>query len=145
MATDPDSSVLEYNFLSGNEENTFAIERLSGNVRVVRGLDRERVPVYNLVIQALDPLDNSGTTQLQIRVTDINDERPEFEQSEYTAFINENSLEGTLVLPIRATDNDERNTVNSLVQYRLEGINAPRFNIDPTSGIVTVARGMISA
>lgn len=106
--------------------------------------------MFNLVILAEDEARNNGTTEVRIVLTDVNDERPEFQQPQYTAFINENSVEGTVVLPflngssllLRAIDADEPNTVNSRVQYRLTGPNARIFNIDSSSGVVTVARGM---
>jgi len=74
---------------------------------------------------------------------------PVFNEPSYTAYVSENSAEGTAVLPmranstiaIRAVDRDEPNTVNSRVLYSLTGPHASRFNIDSNSGAVTVARG----
>ena len=105
--------------------------------------------VYDLTLVAADDAGKSGSTRVRVVVTDVNDEDPVFQQPQYTAFIDENSLEGTLVLPflngfsvrIQAMDNDQPDTPNSLVRYSLDGINAPKFTIDPVSGIVRVARG----
>lgn len=153
QATDRDSVVFQYTFLSGNDEGRFVIGPFTGIIQTVGSLDRETTAVYNLVIQADDnvgtPIGNTGTTQLRITLLDINDEAPQFQPpgQDYIASINENSPEGTLVLPdggIRAVDGDEPGTLNSLVQYRLEGTNAPKFNIDSSRGIVSVARGMTS-
>ncbi len=97
----------------------------------------------------MDDGGNNGTTQVRIILSDVNDERPVFQQPSYTAVIAENSLEGTPVLPsvngtrvpIQAIDDDQQNTLNSMVTYSLEGSSAIFFNIDFSSGIVTVARG----
>ena len=114
-----------------------------------RSLDREDIAVYSLLIIAEDSAGNNGSTTVRISLTDINDKAPEFQQTEYMAFVKENSAVGTPVLPvsgnatitIQAIDEDQPNTPNSRVMYQLEGANAVRFNIDPASGIVTVARG----
>lgn len=148
-ATDPDSNRVDYVILSGNDDSQFRIGRFDGIVQVIGMLDRETTATYILGIRAIDPNGNIGSTQLLVTILDVNDEAPQFQEPDYTAAINENSLEGTLVLPnvggstvrILAVDRDQENTLNSLVQYRLEGANAPRFNIDSTTGIVTVARG----
>ena len=147
-AFDQDGDVLGYSITQGNEANKFTINSLSGDIIVAAGLDRETVPEYDLLIQASDGV-NVGTTMLRVTVTDVNDESPEFQQQQYVASIEENSVEGTLVLPflsgssvlIQAVDGDQPNTLNSIVRYRLTGTNAPRFNIDASRGTVTVARG----
>jgi hypothetical protein len=150
-ATDRDSdrSTITYSIDSGNDRNDFSLST-SGLIQVFDTLDRELIPVYNLVIRAMDEGGNFGTTLLRVVLLDVNDRAPEFEQTEYTAFVNENSLEGTLVLPelngtsvrIQAQDADERNSLNSVVQYSLAGLNAGRFNIEASTGRVTVARGI---
>ena len=149
IAMDTDSTNLDYTILRGNENDFFRIGSSSGIVQSNRALDRESIPVFNLVIIAEDEGGNNGTTQLRIVLTDVNDERPVFQQPSYTAFIDENSREGTPILPsmngtsipIQAIDADQPNTPNSMVSYSLAGPNAIFFNIDSSTGIVTVARG----
>ena len=153
---DRDSSKVTHRILSGNEqqfgnsvEQPFRIEAFTGVIQISRSLDRELIPVFNLVVLAEDDAGNNGTTIVRVTLIDVNDEEPTFQLSGYTAYIDENSLEGTPVLPslngtiiqIQAIDRDEPNTINSSVFYRLEGSNAALFNIDVNSGIVTVARG----
>ena len=148
LATDQDSTTVNHRILRGNERDLFRIGQSTGVIQVNAPLNREDVAVFNLVIIADDGL-NNGTTLVRIIVTDVNDERPVFQQPAYTATINENSLEGTPVLPslngstipIQAVDADQPDTLNSLVSYTLSGPNAVLFNIDFSSGIVTVARG----
>ena len=45
---------------------------------------------------------------------------------------------------IEAIDSDEPNTQNSRVLYRLAGENSDLFSINFDTGIITVARGMVS-
>lgn len=148
---DSDSTVLSYYIIEGDSEGIFRIDQMSGGaIQVTKSLDREDTPTYSLTILAEDNAGNNGTTTVRVTLTDVNDEAPAFQQTGYTAYINENSAEGTPVLPvignatitIQAIDQDELNTPNSRVVYRLEGPFAVRFNIDPASGIVTVARGI---
>ena len=42
-----------------------------------------------------------GITTLQVTITDVNDERPQFVQDTYFAQVPENSPQGTQVLPVR--------------------------------------------
>lgn len=150
LATDDDtpSNNVRHRFLRGNVQDRFRIGTFDGIIQVNQPLDREAIPVFTLVVIADDGT-NNGTTTVRIILSDVNDERPMFQEEAYVALISENSLEGTPILPsvngtrvpIQALDRDEPNTANSQVMYRLAGPNAINFNIDFSSGVVTVARG----
>lgn len=103
-------------------------------------LDREIQPNYTLSVVATDtgtpPLHASRT--INLRVTDINDNAPEFQQEVYHANVMEVSDPGTSVIQVFATDKDEGN--NSAITYSL--ISTPDthsswFQIDIRSGLVT--------
>ncbi|KAG5896554.1 hypothetical protein JTB14_010383 [Gonioctena quinquepunctata] len=103
-------------------------------------LDRELQPNYTLDVVATDtgtpPLHASRTINLQ--VTDINDNAPEFQKGVYHANVMEVSDPGTSVIQVVATDKDEGN--NSAVTYSL--LESPEthsgwFQIDSRSGLVT--------
>ena len=149
MADDPDSQLITYSITGGNDNDVFRVNS-SGNILVSTPLDRETVDSYTLTVVAADSAGNNGSTLVRIILTDINDEAPHFDEPSYTAYVNENSAEGTAVLPVRgnstiaiqAVDRDEQNTVNSRVTYSLAGPQASRFNIDENSGALTVARGV---
>ncbi|XP_069510267.1 protocadherin gamma-A6-like isoform X28 [Ambystoma mexicanum] len=72
------------------------------------GLDREKVPQYNIMITATDsgvpPLSKTETINLQI--TDENDNPPVFQQLSYSAYIMENVPQGTSIFKANATDSD---------------------------------------
>ena len=99
-ATDPDSPVLTYSIESGNDGLYFSINPATGLIRTARSLDRETVSVFSLQVAARDQDNNIGTTTLQVRVLDVNDEAPQFLQSSYTARVPENSPSGMQVLPV---------------------------------------------
>ena len=56
-ATDADegtNGALLYSIVSGDSEDAFRVESLSGEVTVAKDIDRERVPEYRLGVQAED-------------------------------------------------------------------------------------------
>ncbi|XP_063269938.1 protocadherin gamma-A10-like [Prinia subflava] len=98
-------------------------------------LDREQVSEYNVTVRAAD----GGSPALQssavlaLRVLDVNDNAPVFEQERYSARLAENNAAGALVLTVRATDADWG--PNARVRYRLrEG----RVRGAPLSSYVSV-------
>ncbi|KAI4569891.1 hypothetical protein MJT46_007185 [Ovis ammon polii x Ovis aries] len=106
-----------------------------------KSLDREKIPEFNLLLTAADggKPELTGTVQLFIRVLDVNDNDPEFEQSEYRVRLMENSAKETLVIQLNATDEDEG--VNGEVTYSLMSIKPngkPLFTLDENKGEVKV-------
>ncbi|NWI44153.1 PCDGA protein, partial [Picathartes gymnocephalus] len=104
-------------------------------VVTARELDREQVSEYNVTVRAADggspPLQSSAV--LALRVLDVNDNAPVFEEERYSARLAENNAAGALVLRVRATDADWGQ--NARVRYRLsEG----RVRGAPLSSYVSV-------
>ena len=116
----------------------FKIDPNSGALVTTKALDREVSSGYTIVVTAIDngvpPL--ADTTNVEIEVTDVNDNSPEFKQSSYTTAISEDALIGSSVIQIEAFDKDLG--LNGQVRYTFNGGNdgSSTFNIDPTSGIV---------
>ncbi|XP_036097485.1 protocadherin gamma-B1 isoform X10 [Molossus molossus] len=103
-------------------------------------LDREQQSSHCLILTAMDGGDPplSGTTQIQIQVTDANDNAPVFSQDTYRVRLHENVARGTSVLRVKATDQDEG--VNAQITYAF--LNAPTstsllFNLNPNTGDIT--------
>lgn len=103
-------------------------------------LDREMQPNYTLSVVATDqgnpPLHASKT--IYLKVTDINDNAPEFEKDVYNANVQEIADPGTSVIQVVAIDRDEGN--NSAIAYSL--LNTPDthsqwFAIDEHTGLIT--------
>ncbi|KAM3867184.1 protocadherin gamma-A10-like [Diretmus argenteus] len=105
-------------------------------------LDREEQPRLSLKLIAVDggTPQRSGTVNIDITVLDANDNAPVFNQSSYRATVLENAPVGTYIITINATDADSG--LYGLVNYafsNLKGNLADLFDIDKTSGTITVA------
>ncbi|KAK1172845.1 cadherin-2-like, partial [Acipenser oxyrinchus oxyrinchus] len=153
---DPNShnGILRYKILSQNPEspssNMFTINNQTGDIiTVAAGLDREKVPQYTLIIQATDMegnptygLSNTGTAV--IKVTDVNDNPPEFTARTFYGEVPENRV-NVIVANLTVTDKDQPNTPAWNAVYRITGGDSTgRFAIptDPNSneGLVTVVK-----
>ena len=84
MATDPEGSAVTYSIIDGNSDGHFTIEESTGVVRVMELLDREDTRRYSLTIKAEDEGGKFSTTIVNIKVLDVNDENPEFENLPYS-------------------------------------------------------------
>ncbi|XP_015979613.2 protocadherin gamma-B6 isoform X15 [Rousettus aegyptiacus] len=71
-------------------------------------LDREHTPDYNVTITATDkgkpPL--SSSTTITLRITDVNDNAPVFQQSAYLVHVPENNPPGASIAQVSASDPD---------------------------------------
>uniref|UniRef100_A0A8C4WKK2 Cadherin domain-containing protein n=1 Tax=Gopherus evgoodei TaxID=1825980 RepID=A0A8C4WKK2_9SAUR len=121
QATDPDSgpnSYIEYTLLRplGNK---FSIGTIDGEVRLIGELDREAVANYTLTVVATDKGQPclSSSTDVVVVVLDINDNNPLFAQKLYKVEASENTLTGTDLIQVFATDGDEG--TNGQVRYSI--------------------------
>uniref|UniRef100_A0A3P9AXR7 Cadherin domain-containing protein n=1 Tax=Maylandia zebra TaxID=106582 RepID=A0A3P9AXR7_9CICH len=91
------------------------------NVEMVlqKPLDREKQEQISLVLTAVDGGEPqmSGTMQILITVLDANDNAPVFTQKTYKATVTENSLKGTVVATVTASDADQGS--NSKITYSI--------------------------
>nr|XP_020442167.1 protocadherin alpha-3-like [Monopterus albus] len=82
-------------------------------------LDREHQSQYNITIIAKDagepPLTSEKT--INIVVSDVNDNSPEFSQKPYTFYISENNNPGATIFSLTASDRDEDN--NAHISYQI--------------------------
>ncbi|XP_057205174.1 protocadherin gamma-A3-like isoform X9 [Triplophysa rosa] len=109
-------------------------------------LDREKVPEYNITVSASDsgrpPLISRKT--LHLKVTDVNDNAPVFQDSVYNSFLLENNSPGVSILQIKADDPDENQ--NARISYILEEgdlIGSPvgtYVSVNAESGVVHAVR-----
>ncbi|XP_054244953.1 protocadherin gamma-B5-like [Indicator indicator] len=110
-----------------------------------RALDREREQSLQLVLTALDGGDppRSGTAQLCINVTDANDNAPVFAQDRYRVSLREDSLPGSMVLNVSATDADAG--TNARITYGFGETSTKvlqKFVLDSESGIMTLQEAL---
>ncbi|XP_045895802.1 protocadherin-16 [Micropterus dolomieu] len=152
-ATDADKEQLTtqgYAIREGNVGQAFRLEtkRAANKVLyldlVVNGLlDREKRSSYTLVLEAFDGGSprRMGSMTLEVTVTDINDHAPVFNQSRYHAIISESLPQGSSILQVFATDEDEGD--NGLVLYEINRRQSDPeryFVMDTKSGVITLNR-----
>ncbi|XP_034291652.1 cadherin-23 isoform X2 [Pantherophis guttatus] len=130
---------LSYFITGGNQDGKFSVGFRDGIVRTVVNLDRETMPFYSLILEAIDngPTGKrrTGTATVHITVLDVNDNRPIFLQSSYEATVPEDIPDYSSVVQVKATDADEG--VNGRVWYRIvRGNNFNNFRINPSNGLV---------
>ncbi|XP_039247031.1 protocadherin gamma-B5-like [Pipra filicauda] len=150
MAQDADvgsNSLITYQ-LTSNPSFSLALKEItSGKMQpelmLERALDREKQSSFELVLTAVDGGDpaRSGTVQVRVNVTDLNDNPPVFSKNVYEARVAENLPAGSLVLQVRATDADAGS--NGRVSYSF--VNVPAgirelFSIDKESGEISTER-----
>ncbi|XP_034946688.1 cadherin-related tumor suppressor [Chelonus insularis] len=131
--TPPYNDQVRY-FLKEGDTDLFRINASTGDIFLLRPLDRETVSEYTLTLVAMDtgspPLTGSGI--LKIIVLDVNDHSPKFSRSDYKATISENLPAGTWVFKPIATDKDEG--LNSKIRYSLLGEKTERFSVNSETG-----------
>ncbi|KAL1777596.1 protocadherin-23 isoform X1 [Sigmodon hispidus] len=138
FATDLDSglnSQIEYSIISGNQDEAFQIDALSGVITTKSMLDYESTNFYSLIVQATDrgvPR-LSGTALVKIQVIDINDNAPVFLPSEAIE-IAENSLPGVIVSRISIHDADSNSAFT--FSFVKESNPGAKFAISQDTGVV---------
>ncbi|NXO03974.1 PCDGH protein, partial [Rhinopomastus cyanomelas] len=110
-----------------------------------RALDRESEQSLRLVLTALDGGEppRSGTAQLYINVTDINDNPPEFAQERYRVSVREDALPGSLVLNVSASDADAGS--NARITYgfgKMPSKLLQKFLVDSERGTITLQEAL---
>lgn len=113
------------------------------SIRVAKGpLDYENVHQrkFNLIVTATEAFTREkffAAANVTVFVEDVNDNEPTFQQESYSARVVEDASPGSTVTGIHATDRDS--PALTAMSYSLFGNGAELFNVDSTTGIVTVA------
>ncbi|XP_001961249.3 protocadherin-like wing polarity protein stan isoform X3 [Drosophila ananassae] len=151
-ATDSDVGVNAQITYSLNEESInglgspdpFSINSQTGAIVTSAPLDRETTSGYLLTVTAKDGGNPSlsDTTDVEIGVTDVNDNAPAFKSPLYQASILEDALVGTSVIQVAASDPDVG--LNGRIKYLLgdRDVEDGSFVIDPTSGTIRTNKGL---
>ncbi|XP_076768880.1 protocadherin beta-11-like [Arvicanthis niloticus] len=112
-AWDLDSGIngeLSYAFSQASEniQKTFAINKNSGEIRLIGYLDFETTESYSIIIKATDRGGLFGKSTVRIQVMDVNDNFPEIIVSSFISPIPENTAESlVMVFSIRDKDSGE--------------------------------------
>ncbi|XP_058849785.1 neural-cadherin-like [Acipenser ruthenus] len=106
-----------------------------GTIFPARQLDYERPNhLYEFVIMAVDKGDppRTGTATVRIRMSNVNDEPPEFSQTIYRTFVSEDAGPNTLVATVQAKDPDGDGLTYKITTGNEEG----NFVIDSQKGLI---------
>ncbi|XP_058489873.1 protocadherin-16-like [Solea solea] len=101
---------INYSILQGQGaySSWFTIDAITGIITTLSQLDYEKNPNPSITVVARDggkpPL--SSTAVVNIVLQDINDNEPVFERNFYNVSIKENTIPGTCILEVTATDAD---------------------------------------
>uniref|UniRef100_A0A671TBK8 Protocadherin Fat 4-like n=1 Tax=Sinocyclocheilus anshuiensis TaxID=1608454 RepID=A0A671TBK8_9TELE len=119
-------------------ENSFSINRATGEIRTTRPLDREKVAQYSLRVKATDrgSPPKSTAVKVLISVLDVNDNAPRFSKI-FSATVPENAPVGFTVT--RVTTIDEDAGANAISRYSISDASLP-FIIHPSTGDITISR-----
>ncbi|XP_056679588.1 cadherin-19 isoform X3 [Monodelphis domestica] len=123
----------------------FTINNRTGDITAIKKLDREEKSYYKLRGQVIDVVTGKPVepeSEFVIKVLDINDNQPEFLEGPYETSIPEMSPEGTSVIQVTATDNDDPSHGNNarLIYSILQG--RPYFSVEPTTGVIRISSQM---
>ncbi|XP_059836502.1 cadherin-like protein 26 isoform X1 [Hypanus sabinus] len=105
---------------NGTENDLFYLDEGRNIIMVSRKIDREKTPVFRLYVSAFSATTHKKIGQdlmYEVRVKDINDNSPIFNQSKYEVEIPESTPVGKEFLRVNATDADEINNPNSQISY----------------------------
>ncbi|XP_024919195.1 protocadherin gamma-A10-like isoform X15 [Cynoglossus semilaevis] len=105
-------------------------------------LDREQSPQLSLKLIAVDggTPQRSGTVNIVINVLDANDNVPVFNQTVYKTNVKENTVRGTRIITVNATDADSGSF--GRVTYglsKMKGVTTHILSIDKITGVISVS------
>ncbi|NXK07521.1 PCDGM protein, partial [Herpetotheres cachinnans] len=111
-------------------------------------LDREKASGYNITVRAVDSGSPQRATQktFYLQIADVNDNAPNFSSPFDTAHVQENSLPGTSVFSVSASDPDEGS--NAKLSYSIldNGVQdvpiSTYFRIDQDNGTIYTVRAL---
>ncbi|XP_069390112.1 protocadherin Fat 3a isoform X4 [Paralichthys olivaceus] len=142
LAEDLDSQLngaILYSIVSGDRDNHFFIDPLSGVIKVNKQLDHETVPSYSLAIRALDsgipPM--SSNVMVNIDISDINDNPPTFSPANLSTVIQENKPIGTTILQLSVIDQDSSHNGPPFDFRILSGNEGREFVLEKDGTLVT--------
>ncbi|XP_054647590.1 protocadherin alpha-5-like isoform X22 [Dunckerocampus dactyliophorus] len=111
-----------------------------------RPLDRENTAQHHLILTAADggKPPKTGTINITVIISDINDNPPVCGRQKYSITVKENAPVGTYLLTVNASDSDEG--LNGEIEYflrsKLRGLPAVPFDLNKKTGELTIKVGL---
>ncbi|XP_058496668.1 protocadherin Fat 1a isoform X5 [Solea solea] len=147
-ATDDDDGIygqITYQIVNDVAKDKFSVNN-NGEIFSLESLDRENnnEKVIPISLVAKDGGGKVGFCIVNVILTDVNDNAPQFRAAEYKATISSDVPRGTSVVKIAASDMDEGS--NADIQYSIEADVEnveENFEIHPTSGVIVTKESLI--
>ncbi|NXA34968.1 CADN protein, partial [Eudromia elegans] len=156
VAKDPDNprgGDVRYSLHGHGAADAFTIDENTGSIYSQEPLDREEQALWRFVVLATDEGGEglTGFADVIINVWDVNDNAPRFVcmLGGCNGRVFENSPADTLVMEMSAVDLDDPNVgLNAVLTYRItenvkNQLGADLFNINPSTGTIHVAEGLL--
>lgn len=147
-AEDDDEGIygqITYRIVNDLAKDKFSVTN-NGEIYTLESLDRENnvEKVIPISLEAKDGGGKVGFSTVNVILTDVNDNAPQFRAAEYKATIASDVPRGTSVVKIAASDMDEGS--NADIEYSIvadvENV-GENFQIHPTSGVIITKESLI--
>ncbi|MBN3320699.1 PCD16 protein, partial [Atractosteus spatula] len=142
----PEEGQVTYTVVGGtDQEGTFMVDRLTGDVYLARELDYEQGTCYTLQIEVDDfskAYPTSRIITLDIDVQDSNDHAPQFPEDPVTIVIPENMEPGSSIYAFQAIDKDGSGP-NSEIRYTILHQwpdSSDLLSLDPSTGVLSLGQ-----
>ncbi|XP_048851790.1 protocadherin Fat 1a isoform X3 [Brienomyrus brachyistius] len=147
-AIDQDSGIygqVSYHIVNDLARDKFSVSD-NGDVRTLKVLDRENLleKMIPVTLMAKDGGGKVGFCTVNVIVTDVNDNAPQFRATEYKANVASDVLRGTTVLRVAASDMDEGSNADIVyvIETKMENVEE-NFEIHPFSGAIVTKESLI--
>ena len=140
-ATDSDTGVYgDLSYAFSEESDLFRIDRLTGIVTVLSLDEEDRSYNHIIGVTVTDGGNKQAYCLLNINVLDVNDNVPALLTSIYEVRVSPNASLGMFVVQVLAEDPDEG--ANGEIQYAISGTLSSAFEINSSSGVITIASSL---
>ena len=129
----------------GKYENSHFYVNNKGVLMTNASIDFEKTNEFHVIVSACAHLGSGklcGIAYVSVKVTDINDNYPQFQQERLSISIYEDTSIGDVIAKVSATDRDSIN--NGELHYSLSG-HSDIFSIDKLTGVILLAKSLSSS
>ncbi|XP_026048442.1 protocadherin Fat 3a isoform X5 [Astatotilapia calliptera] len=135
-----------------NHDGVFVVEKHTGVIKLDKPLDYEVIKGYYFKVTATAQqakLDSVSCVEVEVKVLDLNDNKPAFEANSYDTTIMEGMPVGTRIIQVQARDPDSG--ANGQVTYKLGSLIQLKedsdtlvstFSIDSNTGWITTRKDL---
>jgi hypothetical protein len=130
---------LKFSIIDGDPQGIFSIEKMTGNVKTAKLLDREEKASYTLTVLARKG-NLHGSCKVEVTIMDLNDQTPEWNYDNLETQLREDAPVGEDIIVVKAVDLDEKQ--NAQLNYSLTSNPPDLLSIHPSTGIITLMRSI---